>query len=197
MTDNALSSDPNSQISPDLLPNQDVTPQAVSSIAEQIAQILQDLRADFQAKIQYDTSKDRMIDSLHRELQQYREDFALKMLEPLLNDLVQLYDDIDRVTARKTGNENADQAREDLRNHILSDLEAILQRYGYDMYQTVETTFDRKLHRVTRIIPTTDASLDLTIVERVRRGLRHGERIIRPESIVVYQYKASASEQSV
>lgn len=163
---------------------------------EHVIAVVQQLQADFQAKIQYDQSKDRTIDSLHRELQGYREDLALKILSPIVKDVVQLFDDLEKLTAHKSGDESGDRVREELRNYLLMDIESLLERHGFELYESTEVVFDRKLHRVTRVVTTPNAALDLNIVERVRRGIRYGERIIRPESVVVYQYKTSENNES-
>ena len=72
---------------------------------------------------------------------------------------------------------------------FLDDIETVLQRYGFDLYQSDEATYDRKLHRISRVESTDDPALDLTVLERKRRGVRYGDRIIRPESVVIAQYK--------
>jgi len=202
MSDNPLSPDlsGSDQPAPNTLPEMDVSPQntftneqnaALGQAVDQMTAVIQQLQADFQAKIQYDQSKDRVIDALHRELQDYREDLAFKILSPLINDVVQLYNDVDAVTAREVGDASGDRVR--LQTHdFLSDIESILQRYGFDLYQSDETIFDRKLHRAAGVEATFDRTLDLTIIQRLRRGVRYGERIIRPESVVVYQYKVPA-----
>jgi molecular chaperone GrpE len=203
MTDQSIAPSLDPQLPPITLPEQELvtdTPVVLPDpymAVEQITEIIQQLQADFQAKIQYDQSKERLIDSLHRELQGYREDLVFKILSPLVNDLVQLYDDVDKVTARKTGDADGDAVRDELRDHVLSDIESILERYGFDLYQTTDTLFDRKLHRVTRIMNTSEEALDLTIAEHGRRGLRYGERIVRPENVVVYQYKIPPTAESV
>ncbi len=43
---------------------------------------LRELRQDFDTKIKYDESKERQVDSLHRELQSYREGLHFKIYAP-------------------------------------------------------------------------------------------------------------------
>jgi molecular chaperone GrpE len=158
-----------------------------SSLAN-MAVLIQQLQADFRSKIMYDQSKDRVIDTLHKELQQHREDLVFKILQPLINDLIQLYDDMNAVTAQEIGDESGDRVRLQMRS-FLDDIETVLQHYGFDLYQSDEATYDRKLHRISRVESTHDPALDLTVLERKRRGVRYGDRIIRPESVVIAQYK--------
>src|SRR5437667_6699347 len=58
---------------------------------------MQSLRHDFDTKVKYDESKERQIDSLHRELQAYREGFHFKILRPLFIDLIAVHDDLGKL----------------------------------------------------------------------------------------------------
>src|SRR5579863_4500668 len=58
---------------------------------------MQRLREDFETKVKYDESKERLIDSLHRELQVYREGLHFKILKPVVIDLIAMYDDLGKL----------------------------------------------------------------------------------------------------
>jgi molecular chaperone GrpE len=55
------------------------------------------LRKDIQAKMDYDESKQRLIESMHKELQEYREGLHFRILKPILLDLISLYDDMGKL----------------------------------------------------------------------------------------------------
>ncbi len=157
------------------------------------------LQADFDTKIKYDQSKDRVIDALHSELQDLRDDLVFKIMRPLANDLVRLYDDIDQVTRQVTRRATENQAEgEDGQNskqgarQFLDDIHDILDRYGFELFQTEDESFDRQSQKVTRAESTDRAALDMKIAQRVRCGLRYGERILRPENVVVYRFQKDA-----
>jgi molecular chaperone GrpE len=58
---------------------------------------IQRLKEDFETKAKYDESKDRLIDSLHRELQLYREGLHFKILRPVFIDLIAMHDDLGKL----------------------------------------------------------------------------------------------------
>ena len=59
------------------------------------------LRQDFDTKVKYDESKERLTDTLHLELQAYREGLHFKILRPLFLDLIAMYDDLGRIVGQE------------------------------------------------------------------------------------------------
>ena len=49
---------------------------------------LQELRQEFDTKVKYDGSKNRLIDTLHQELQGYKEGIHTRLLRPIFMDLI-------------------------------------------------------------------------------------------------------------
>ncbi len=151
------------------------------------------LLADFDAKIKYDQSKDRVIDTLHNELQVLRNDLVFKILQPIASDLVQFHDDMDAFTSRQVEGEGEQRGLESTRQ-FLKDIQDILDRFGFELYRSEGDSFDRALHRAIRAENTNEAELDMRIAQRLRLGLRYGERILRPEYVVVYKYVPEESQ---
>jgi molecular chaperone GrpE len=159
---------------------------AVVSAVEAIAQAVSQLRMDFDTKIKYDESKDRTINALHQELQDYRADIVLKHQRPLVNDLISLYDDLGRMVAEGGASEHlAD---------IQADIETMLARNGIDSYEMPQDTFEGAFQRVQQVVATDQPDLDRRTAARVRRGFRYGERVIRPELVDIYRYTPPADE---
>lgn len=153
---------------------------AVVSAVEAIVQSVSQLRMDFDTKIKYDESKDRTINALHQELQDYRADIVLKHQRPLVNDLISLYDDLGRMVVEGGAVEHlAD---------IQADIETMLARNGIEAYQMPEDAFEGVSQRVQQIVPTDQPDLDRRVAARVRRGFRCGDRVIRPELVNIYRY---------
>lgn len=160
-------------------------------LIQQSAQVISGmelLRSDFETKIKYDQSKERVIEVLHNELQDLREDLAFKILSPLVKDLVGIYDDISTEIAEDVGQQES-QSQLSSARYMLEQITAILERYGFELFETNDSVFDRRLHSASRAVLTNEKELHLVIVERIRPGLRYGDRIIRPEKVVVYQHK--------
>lgn len=157
---------------------------AVVSAVEAIAQSVSQLRMDFDTKIKYDESKDRTINALHQELQDYRADIVLKHQRPLVNDLISLYDDLGRlVAAGGVVDHLAD---------IQSDIETMLARSGIEAYEMPQDTFESAFQRVQQVVPTDQPDLDRRVAARVRRGFRYGDRVIRPEIVDIYRHTPPA-----
>lgn len=189
------------QASPTSIPAQEVVDQGITNL-EVIAEVISSinktivrLQADFDAKIKYDDSKERTIDALHRELQHYREDLSFKILRPLIIDLVGLHDDLVLNSAKYSKLEQVI-SPDQITNEFISfasDVGEILNRYGFELYRTDSDIFDRSLQKAQKVINTDNAQLDKHISERLRKGIRYGNRIIRPEAVTAYRYVASST----
>ena len=154
------------------------------------------LQTDFDTKIKYDESKERTIDALHRELQDYREDLSFKILRPLIMDLVSLYDDLHLLVVKYSELDQlleAGKVASDLKTFI-SEIEEMVSRYGFEFYQVDSNVFDRSLQKTQKVVNTDNAELDKRIIERCRMGLRYGDRVVRSEVVIAYRYVASGSD---
>ncbi len=61
---------------------------------EQIQNQMDHLQQEFQSKLKYDAHKDKMIDNLHKELQEYKGDILKKYLQSMVMDIIQMIDNI-------------------------------------------------------------------------------------------------------
>ncbi len=158
-----------------------------------LGQRLTRLESHFETKLMYDDSKDRTIDALHRELQDYREDLQFKHLRPLVADFLILYDDLTGLLASFRADQPDAAEVEPTRTLLNSldllcdDMAAALEKYGFEFFTHEGPEIDRGLQRVQGTVPTDQAALDRTVAVRLRRGLRYEERIIRPEVVQAYQ----------
>jgi molecular chaperone GrpE len=151
----------------------------------------QHLRGDFTTKIKYDESKDRVIDTLHQELTAHRDGLTFNILRPIALDLLMFYDDATCLIDDLTNNNEAED--NPLLGHFVGmaeDVESILSRYGFDIFQLPDDNFDKKRQRAQRRLTTDDPDQDLKVAQRLKCGLRYEERIVRPEVVTVYRYSA-------
>jgi molecular chaperone GrpE len=139
------------------------------------------LRHDFETKVKYDESKERLIESLHRELQAHREGLTFHILRPLFLDLIGLYDEFDTFLGQSGQN------HEPMRM-FQETIEDILYRQSVEVF-TVETeTFLPSQQRTIRTIPTPEKTLDKQIARRVRKGFLYEGHVLRPEMVEIYKY---------
>jgi molecular chaperone GrpE len=148
----------------------------------------------FRHKIQLDAGREAMIDRLHAEIQEYKEDFVLKILKPLANGLINLHDDIGKhvaIARTKQGDPSA-MAVADALASVQEDIEDTLERVGIESFVTEQPEFDPKRQKIVRTMATAEQSLDRTVGERLRKGFVYDGKIIRPELVNVYVAEAPA-----
>jgi molecular chaperone GrpE len=165
--------------------------QDITSIRETlsgVAQMVSRLQADFENKIKYDESKERTINLLHQELQDYRNDLNFQHLRPLVMELVSLYDNMSVIAAKYDAQGQSQEI-----SAFVQDIEDIVSRHGFEIYQTDSDVFDRTWQNVQKTLTTDNPDLDRHIASRVRKGLRYGERVMRPEMVTVYRYMGEAT----
>lgn len=155
------------------------------------------LSNDFTSKLKYDKHKDAIIDNLHEDLQEYKNDLLLKLLQPLILDVAKCMDDISKqVRFYRDKDADALVASKILRDleGFGGDLEDLLYRQGVDSFESLENTFDPKRQKMIKKIDTTDSSLHKTVAARVRKGFQWEGRVIRPERVDVYVYRQEESK---
>ena len=142
-----------------------------------------------------ETVNQRLFDSLHEELIQYRDNFLHESLQkPFIRDLVILFDDLSGLlTQIETAGEASGgkrgplgQWRDNLENAIHS-LTEILHRMEVSEIEPKETV-DRALHRVVSFEPADFPEEDGRIVMRVKRGFLWRDQVLRAEEVVAKRF---------
>ncbi len=130
-----------------------VSPELV--MMQQLSQQMVELQMDFATKMKYDQSKQQMIDQLHQELQQYKQEMVWKLLQPILNDLVLLYDEFEKSNNYFRQLPEHNRNFDDVVRHCLSfqkDIEAVLYRAGYEPYTHNEEQFDPRFQNAIKSV---------------------------------------------
>jgi molecular chaperone GrpE len=172
--------------------------QSIQQALAQVSCVVSELKADFESKIKYDESKDRTINLLHQELQDYRNDLNLQYLRPLAMEFVALYDNMAKI-AESYRADSTDYSSESIVQKLdesLQDIEDGLSRHGFEIYQAESEQVDRSLQHVQKTLPTNNPDRDRQVATRLRKGLRYGERILRPEGVIAYRYAEPSSTTS-
>src|SRR5438105_2583840 len=133
---------------------------------------MQSLRQDFDTKVKYDESKERLIDTLHRELQAYREGMHFKILRPLLLDLITMYDDLGKAVDDMQATNSDSSFQQIIQNFALfqQTIEEMLRRNGVDAFCVEDSTLVASRQRVLKVFTTADPTQDKQIARRVRKG---------------------------
>jgi len=159
---------------------------------QQLLGEMQRLREDFETKVKYDESKERMIDTLHKELQLYREGLHFKILYPVIMDLISMYDDLDRILENIAGQESGI-SQVMLRNlqSFKDTIEEALNRYEVQAFSVDEDVLVSGKQRALKVIEVGDPAQDRHIARRVRKGFGYGDRVLRPEVVEIYRFNSN------
>jgi molecular chaperone GrpE len=169
---------------------------AVEVMARQLGQKLDALQSLFDRELRAEATREKVVDRLHAELQEYKQDLLLSTLRPVFIDLIQLHDDIGKVAV--AGPESDPEARRlvALMLGFRQGIEDILYRQGVEPFEVDGETFDARRQRVGGTVVTDDPARHKTVAARIRKGFQAGDRVIRPEVVSVYSYQPPVSETS-
>ena len=153
---------------------------------------LGELKDEFIGKLKYDAHKDKIIDKLHQELQEYKQDIVKKHILSIVLDVVKVADDIRKWL---TYFRSLDVSQRDpvklfrYLEAIPSDLEDIFYWQGVRPYSSKDGIFNPAKQRAIKKIPTDDSAKDKTIAKSLRPGYEWEDKIIRQEMVAVYVYE--------
>lgn len=172
-----------------LLPQEDGAPdlQQLRDGLERVFDLLQDMN-------QRESAHERVFDTLHQELTDYKKDFIYEHLKPVVRPLLFLYDSMEQFDAELTQHELP--AEREKRSSLPPRL--VRQNVDYFREQLVEalrvcevTIMDQprgelvpKLHKVVEVVPA-DAGQGNQIQRVVRSGWYLNGQLLRPAEVVV------------
>ena len=168
---------------------------AIASLNATLGGKLDQLRTSFDREIRAETTRERVVDRLHAELQEYKQDLLMKVMKPVFIDLIQLHDDMGKIveSCLREGEPAAETAHwVDVVNGLRQGIEDILYRQGVEPFSAEDSAFDARRQRSIATIPTEDATLSKMIAVRHRKGFQSGDKVIRPELVSVFSLKAVA-----
>ena len=162
---------------------------AVQQLGDRLGQRLDALSTLFDREIRAEATREKVVDRLHAELQEYKQDLLLKTLRPVFIDLIQLHDDIGKVAVA-----GADTGPDSARLVVLMQgfqqgIEDILYRQGVEPYEVEGDAFDPRRQRAVTTVATDDSARARTVAARLRKGFQAGDRVIRAEVVSVFSYK--------
>jgi molecular chaperone GrpE (heat shock protein) len=131
-----------------------------------------------------------LVDRLHAENQELRAGELRNAQLPLIRDLVRLHDDVERMRGA------SGQADHDLRV-VQESLLDVLARNGVVPYAPDQgEEFDPRLHAVAGTEPTTDGSLDRSVVGTVRKGFRWDSGdVVRVAEVRAYRHRKPGPDE--
>ena len=90
----------------------------------------------FDREIRAEATREKVVDRLHAELQEYKQDLLLNALRPVFIDLIQLHDDIGKmaVAPPRRGGRDASAGWSSLMRGFQQGIEDILYRQGVEPF---------------------------------------------------------------
>jgi molecular chaperone GrpE (heat shock protein) len=152
------------------------------------------LAGEFQTKLKYDAHKERIIDTLHQELQEYKNDIVKKHLMSVLMDVIKVIDDIRKWMHhyRSLDSDTRDPVKLfKFLETIPSDLEDIFYWQGVKSFICAGDGFDPVRQRAAKKVATADPEKDKKVAESLRQGYEWEGKVIRPEMVAVYDYNGN------
>ena len=111
---------------------------------------------------------------------------AARAKAELLRSLISVMDSFESAMTSSTWDTVDKEWREGV-ERIHGQLAKVFASQGLIGYGTEGDPFDPMLHECMSVVPTDDASKDLTLAQVFQRGYRIGEEVVRPAKVVVAQ----------
>lgn len=173
---------------PDVQPVADASASAelvrcLSQIEERLAR----LESLFEGKIAHTDYEDKVVDRMHKELQQYKQDMYLKIMRPLFSEVIDLRNSIAKDTQGKADDEMIPVSHF---RGFLDELEYALESCNVETYRDKKgDLFDPKTMHIIHKIPTTEQAWDKKVAEVLTDGYRYEDKILVAEKVDVYVYQ--------
>ena len=162
---------------------------ALSEIAGRLGKLEKQL-AEFHRRAAH---RESVIDRLHEENQQLRGGFGRMVLEPVVTDLIRLYDQLSREVRRLRASGQDWQ----LTSSFAEDVAQILDRCGVEAFSAEPgDRFEPDRHRPLAVVACADESRHNTVAEVVAVGFAEREtgRVRRPVHARFHQYTPGQDE---
>lgn len=134
--------------------------------------------------------KDDLIDRLHKELEYYKQDAAERFVEQVMKSIIKVRKDMSKMMSSNQWSTMTVQDLQREYTYIFEDLTDLLEQQNIDSYCTEPgNDFDASIHQP-KLEITTDPMLDKKVKESLGEGYKKKGRVLQPERVIVYQYKA-------
>jgi molecular chaperone GrpE (heat shock protein) len=150
--------------------------------ADRLLEQMRRLQDAFDSKIRYDEVRERLVESMHEELQAYRQNLQQMQLRPILLDLVSMHDDLTKSIESAGCSIETAKALTFFRDTV----EQTLARNGVESFLVEGSAVDRSRQKVISVIETADPDLDRRVAQRLRPGFSWNGKVLRPEWVSAY-----------
>ncbi len=170
---------------------------AIEALGEGLYRKLDALQTLFDREIRAEATREKVVDRLHAELQEYKQGMLLGILRPVFVDLIQLHDDIGKMVDAQKDAEGEVARLLGLMRGFQQGIEDILYRQGVEPFAVEGDAFDPRRQRALSTVATDDLDRNKRVATRLRKGFQAGDKVIRPEMVTVYAYKEKVAAHEV
>ena len=150
---------------------------------------LDELTKLFERKISLSASQDKIIASMHKELEEYKNDLYFNMIKPIIEDVIQARDSILRIARARTEKGETEMPIKTFAEYSY-DLEDILTKNGVEVFARSEgDDFSPQEGHLIEKVYTSDESLNHKIAKVLSDGYKYNDRILSRQKVNVYFYK--------
>jgi molecular chaperone GrpE (heat shock protein) len=172
------------------LPTSDTEHQILGKLTELETQ-LKSLNNVFEKRLTYDKDKEKAFDLLYGELEALKENSAFDSVKSLYLDLILLLDRVETIKESIT-DQNLSTQSDAIKGILTSVSEEVLEilfRQQIEIIQTVAgLSFDPTQQKAIQTQKTAVESENNKVFSIVRSGFRYGNRILRPEEVIIFKY---------
>lgn len=134
--------------------------------------------------------KDEMINKLHKELDYYKQDAADRFVDQLMKAVIKVRKDMGKLIRSDKWEEMTIEDMKREYQYVLEDITDLLEQQNVDSYQSKPgDDFDAAIHQP-KLEAAPDESFDKKIKESISEGYKKGDKVLIPERVIVYQFKA-------
>lgn len=144
----------------------------------------------FEKRLSYDKEKERAFDLLYSELQELKANSAFDNIKSLYLDLILLLDRIQNIKDCIIEERDHSISTKNILQSVIDEvLETLLRQEVEVISNDLGTTFDPHTQKAIQTQETQIESENNKVFRFIRRGFRYGERILRPEEVIVSKYR--------
>ena len=162
---------------------------------DSLGKTMDQLQALFSQRLQYDQTKETVIDRQHQELKALREGIKNDLLRPILYDIAAELDDIRQMKIGLGDQPGSQLAAEQLTN-VEDVLKDILNKNDVEQVSSQPgEPFQGKWQRMVKPVDTDDPNKHKTIARSLAPGYRRGQESVFKERVTVYRLLPSSHRQ--
>lgn len=165
----------------------------VDRLGEVFDRGLQRLRSEMEARWARDRFREEQVDRLHAELQQHKNDLLGRTVQPVLQGVIRLHEDLEKTAGALRQKEPETLTPErffGVLDGFREDLELLLERHGVTRFEHPGETFEPARQTALRTEPASRSDLAGRIVTRLRPGFEQGTVVLRKEGVAVWTASA-------